>query len=81
RGSLGPVEPESAGGGVLRADRDGPPVLPVRGPVRGVRGLAAQTGNDGERLRAQAADQRPETERQRAERLAARLRELGEQLD
>ena len=36
---------------------------------------------EAERLRAQAADQRAETERQRAERLAARLRELGEQLD
>ena len=43
---------------------------------------------EAERLRAQAADQRRETERTaprpsatRAERLAARLRELGEQLD
>jgi len=45
------------------------------------RAQAADQRVEAERLRAQAADQRAETERQRAERLAARLRELGEQLD
>lgn len=39
---------------------------------------AAQQQAEAERLRAEAESQRAEAERQRAERLAAKLRELGE---